>query len=434
MQIYKVGGCVRDALLGLPIHDDDYLVVGSSPEEMTALGYKPVGKDFPVFLHPETHAEYALARTERKTAVGYKGFAIYAAPDVKLEDDLIRRDLTMNAIAMDENGNIHDPHGGRADIAARILRHVSPAFAEDPLRILRVARFAARFTTFTVAHETLQLMRNMVAAGEVAALVPERVWQEISRGLMEKQPSRMMQVLHECGALAVLLPEIAALDGVPQRADYHPEVDTLVHNNMVIDQAAKLKLPLAGRFAALVHDLGKATTPADILPRHIGHEIRTLPLLKKLCARLRVPKECAQFASIVAAEHGNIHRCISHTKKDDGTAIATKISAAAIVRLLSRCDAFRQPARFLLALAACEADARGRLGLENDPYPQRTFLTTCLAAAQTVNLGAVVALAVSKMASPDTTHNAAMIQAAIAKAREHAIQTSISCPVDLQTS
>ncbi|MES2281513.1 MAG: multifunctional CCA addition/repair protein [Pseudomonadota bacterium] len=381
MQIFMVGGAVRDALLGLPVQDHDWVVVGSTPEELAALGYLPVGKDFPVFLHPQTREEYALARTERKTARGYRGFEVHASPDVTLEEDLARRDLTINAIAAparpDTTGfeadfdNLQDPFGGQKDLKSKTLRHVTDAFREDPVRILRVARFAARFTDFTVAPQTMQMMQDMVADGEVDALVAERVWQELSRGLMEGKPSRMFKVLRECGALKKLLPEVDKLWGVPQRAEYHPEVDTGIHLMMVLDMAARLKAPLPVRFACLTHDLGKGTTPADMLPRHIGHEERSAKLLKGVCDRLRVPVECREIADVVAREHGNIHR-------------SAEFGAAALVRLLERCDAFRKPQRFADVLLACECDARGRLGLEDSPYPQRQRLLATLEAAQSV--------------------------------------------------
>jgi len=388
MKIYMVGGAVRDGLLGLPIQDRDWVVVGATPAQMIAQGYLPVGKDFPVFLHPVTHEEYALARTERKTAPGYTGFAIHADPSVTLEDDLARRDLTINSIATDDYialatdlkdskkssvnfSNLVDPYSGQKDLRDKVLRHVTDAFREDPVRILRLARFAARFTDFSVAPETMTLMREMVAAGEVDALVPERVWQELSRGLMEAQPSRMFTVLRDCGALQRLLPEVNALWGVPQRADYHPEVDTGIHVMMVLDMSARLQAPLPVRFACLTHDLGKATTPADILPRHIGHEERSFRLLKPLCQRLRIPTDCRELAEVVAREHGNIHR-------------SSDFNPAALVRLLERCDAFRKPQRFADALLACECDARGRLGLEESAYPQRERLLAVLAAAQGV--------------------------------------------------
>ncbi len=387
MQIYRVGGSVRDELLGLPVKDRDWVVVGATPEQMSAAGYLPVGKDFPVFLHPETREEYALARTERKTARGYKGFAVHTSPEVTLEEDLARRDLTINSIAVHgqwtlgsgqfdaENGLI-DPHGGRRDLRERVLRHVTDAFREDPVRILRVARFAARFADFRVAPETLQLMREMVEHGEADHLVAERVWQELSRGLMEDTPSRLFDVLAECGALKVLLPEVDRLWGVPPRADYHPEIDTGVHVLMVLDLSARLRAPLTVRFACLVHDLGKGTTPAEMLPRHIGHEERSVKLLRAVCERLRVPVDCKELAEVVAREHGNIHR-------------SGDFSAAALVRLLERCDAFRKPARFGEILLACECDARGRLGFGDQPYPQGARLAGALAVAQAVDTAAI---------------------------------------------
>jgi tRNA nucleotidyltransferase (CCA-adding enzyme) len=371
MQTYIVGGAVRDALLGLPVVDRDWVVVGASPQQMISAGYLPVGKDFPVFLHPQTREEYALARTERKTRAGYHGFVFHAEPNVTLEQDLARRDLTVNAMAQDGHGRIIDPFDGRSDLRQRVLRHVTEAFREDPVRILRVARFAARFSDFSVAPETLRLMREMVQAGEVDALVAERVWQELARGLMEDKPSRMFEVLRECGALAKLLPEAERLWGVPQRADYHPEVDSGVHLMMVMDMSARLLAPLAVRFACLTHDLGKGTTPADILPRHLRHEERSVQLLKGVCERLRVPTECRELADVVAREHSHVHR-------------SGEIGAQALVRLLERCDAFRKPQRFEQVLLACECDARGRLGKEEEPYPQRTRLLAALAAAQSV--------------------------------------------------
>jgi tRNA nucleotidyltransferase (CCA-adding enzyme) len=380
METYMVGGAVRDALLGLPVNDRDWVVVGAAPQQMIAAGYLPVGKDFPVFLHPETREEYALARTERKTARGYHGFAFHAEPDVTLEQDLARRDLTINAMAQEPGGRLIDPFGGRADLKNRVLRHVTAAFREDPVRILRVARFAARFADFTVAPATMALMREMVEAGEVDALVAERVWQELARGLMENKPSRMFGVLRECGALTKLLPEVQRLWGVPQRAEYHPEVDTGVHLMMVLDMSARLQAPLPVRFACLTHDLGKGTTPSEILPRHIGHEERSARLLRNVCDRLRVPTECRELADVVAREHGNIHR-------------SGEFGAAALVRLLERCDAFRKPQRFDLVLLACECDARGRLGLEDKPYIQRRRLLAALAAAQAVATHDVAALA-----------------------------------------
>ena len=383
MQIFLVGGAVRDVLLGLPVQDCDWVVVGSTPEELTRLGYLPVGRDFPVFLHPDTREEYALARTERKTAPGYRGFAVHAAPDVTLQEDLARRDLTINSIAASLRADcgralfysdfetLVDPYGGQADLKAKVLRHVTGAFREDPVRILRLARFAARFAHFRVAPETTQLMQDMVAEGEADALVPERVWQELSRGLMEAAPSRMFEVLRSSGALERVLPEVNKLWGVPQRADYHPEVDTGVHLMMVLDMAAHLDAPLPVRFACLMHDLGKGETPADVLPRHIGHEERSAKLAKKVCERLRVPLECKELADVVAREHGNIHR-------------SSEFKAPALVRLLERCDAYRKPQRFADVLLTCECDARGRLGLQDSPYPQRPRLLGVLAAAQSV--------------------------------------------------
>ena len=383
MKRYLVGGAVRDALLGRPGLDRDWVVVGATPQAMLDAGYVAVGQDFPVFLHPQTHEEHALARTERKTAPGYRGFEVHADTSVTLEDDLLRRDLTINAIAQDEDGALIDPHGGQRDLAAKVLRHVSPAFAEDPVRILRVARFAARFDDFTVAPQTLALMRQMVEAGEVDALVPERVWQELSRGLMENKPSRLFDVLRACGALARLLPEVERLWGVAQRADYHPEVDTGVHLMMVLDMAARLNTNLAVRFACLGHDLGKGTTPADVLPRHLGHEQRSVALVRALCERLKVPVACRELAEVVAREHGNIHR-------------SAEFGAAALLRLLERCDAFRRPERFKDTLLACECDARGRGGLEDSAYPQRERLAQVLRLALSIETAAVAADAAAR--------------------------------------
>jgi len=413
-----VGGAVRDALLGLPVQDHDWVVVGATPEALAAQGYLPVGKDFPVFLHPETREEYALARTERKTARGYRGFAVHAEPDVTLEQDLARRDLTINAIAAPARGEstpgrfepdfsaLIDPFHGQKDLQNKVLRHVTGAFREDPVRILRLARFAARFSDFSVAPETMALMRDMVADGEVDALVPERVWQELARGLMEGKPSRMFEVLRDCGALGKLLPEVARLWGVPQPAAHHPEVDTGVHLMMVLDMSAQLKASLPARFACLCHDLGKGTTPADVLPRHIGHEERSARLLKKVCERLRVPVDCREIADVVAREHGNVHRSES-------------LGAAAVVRLLERCDAFRKPQRFADILLACECDARGRLGLQDSPYPQRPRLLAALAAAQAVQ---TQPLALQAQAAG---HGGKQIGEAIHHARVKAVQASL---------
>src|SRR5574340_1325326 len=329
MQIYSVGGAVRDELLGLPVQDRDYVVVGSTPEEMVRLGFRPVGKDFPVFLHPRSHQQHALARPERKTARGYKGFQVYASPEVPLEEDLARRDLTINAIARDAQGNLIDPHGGAADLKAGVLRHVSPAFVEDPVRVLRVARFAARFG-FAIAPETLALMREMAANGEVDALVPERVWQELARGLMEKIPSRMFHALRECGALARLFPEIDRLFGIPQPPEHHPEIDTGEHVMLVIDWAARQDFSLPVRFAALTHDLGKGVTPPEFWPAHNGHEAASVELVRALSERIRVPVDCRDLAVAVAREHGKVHR-------------ALELRPGTVVELLERVDAFRRP-------------------------------------------------------------------------------------------
>ena len=414
MQIYMVGGAVRDRLLGLPVQDHDWVVVGATPEQMVAQGYLPVGKDFPVFLHPDSREEYALARTERKSGRGYKGFTVFTSPDVTLEEDLARRDLTINSIAacadwtsaggkLGSKVDLIDPFGGQRDLQAKVLRHVTDAFREDPVRILRLARFAARFHDFSIAPETMALLREMVADGEADHLVPERVWQELSRGLMEAHPARMFEVLRDCGALAVVLPELNRLWGVPQRAEYHPEVDTGVHVMMVLQMAARLNASLPVRWACLMHDLGKGTTPADVLPRHIGHEQRSSKLLRTVGQRLRVPTDCTELADVVAREHGNIHR-------------SGDLNAAALVRLLERCDAFRKPARFADALLACECDARGRLGMEEDAYPQRPHLLAALAAAQGVDTASVAQAAVDRGARGDA------IGKAVATARAQAVQ------------
>jgi tRNA nucleotidyltransferase (CCA-adding enzyme) len=383
MKLYMVGGAVRDELLGRPVNDRDWVAVGATPQQLAAQGYVPVGKDFPVFLHPQTREEVALARTERKTAPGYHGFSFHTDPAVTLEEDLARRDLTINAMARGENGELIDPFGGQADLAAKCLRHVSAAFAEDPVRILRLARFAARFGDFGVAPQTEALMRQMVEAGEVDALVPERVWQELSRGLMEPHPSKMFEVLRGCGALARLLPEVDRLWGVPQPPAHHPEVDTGVHLMMVLDMSARLQAPLGVRFACLGHDLGKGTTPPDVLPRHLLHEQRSARLVRELCERLKVPVECRALAEVVAREHGNVHR-------------SAEFNAAAIMRLLDRCDAIRRPARFRDMLFACECDARGRLGLEERPDPPRARLERALALAIGVDSATVSADAVAR--------------------------------------
>ena len=382
MKTYLVGGAVRDALLGISGSDRDWVVVGATPQDMQAQGYTPVGRDFPVFLHPHTREEYALARTERKNGRGYHGFVFHAAPDVTLEQDLARRDLTINAIAQ-EGDTLIDPYGGQRDLHAKVLRHVTDAFGEDPVRILRVARFAARFADFSVHPQTMQLMQAMVQEGEVDALVSERVWQELSRGLMGAQPSRMLQVLRACGALQRLLPEVDKLYGVPQRVEHHPEIDTGIHLEMVLDAAARANAPLDVRFACLCHDLGKGTTPADVLPRHIGHEQRSEKLTRALCERWRVPVACKELAELVAREHGHIHQSQS-------------LGAQAVLRLLVRCDALRRPERFLRALQACECDARGRLGKADTPYPQRERLSRLLKAAQSIDTAAISAQALAQ--------------------------------------
>jgi tRNA nucleotidyltransferase (CCA-adding enzyme) len=386
MKIYQVGGAVRDRLLGIAHGDRDWVVVGATPEQMLAQGYTPVGRDFPVFLHPVTHEEYALARTERKSAPGYRGFVIHADPAVTLEEDLHRRDLTINAIAEDEHGRLIDPFGGEADLRAGVLRHVCDAFAEDPVRILRLARFAARWPHFRVAPQTMVLAARMVEQGEVDALVPERVWQELSRGLMEAQPSRMLEVLRGCGALERVLPEVDAMYGVPQPVEHHPEIDSGIHLGMVLDMAARLATPLPVRYACLVHDLGKGRTPKAHWPRHVAHEARSERLAEQLSQRLRVPAECSELGRLVAREHGNIHR-------------SAMLDAAAVLRLFERADALRRPARFEQALLACECDARGRLGLENDAYAPRQRLGAALAAALAVDATAAAAAAAAGGAS-----------------------------------
>ena len=393
MQIFIVGGAVRDELLGRPNDDRDYVVVGATPEDLLKQGFRPVGKDFPVFLHPQTQEEYALARTERKSGRGYHGFTFHTAPDVTLEEDLARRDLTINAMAKAPDGTLIDPFHGQRDLSANILRHVGPAFAEDPVRILRIARFAARFNDFTVAPETLMLMRDMVASGEVDHLVAERVWQELAKGLMEARPSRMFEVLRDCGALARLLPELDALFGVPQRADYHPEIDTGIHTMMVVDQSAIRGFTLPVRFAALTHDLGKGTTPADILPRHIGHEERSVQLTEKLGSRLRVPTECRDLALLMARYHGNVHR-------------AADLRASTIVTLFEKTDALRRPERFQQLLDACLCDYTGRLGWENRPYDSPRFLLAALAAVNAVNAGEIALACTDKAKIPERIYTA----------------------------
>lgn len=376
MQTYLVGGAVRDELLGFAVKDKDYVVVGSTPEQMVAAGFRPVGKDFPVFLHPDTQDEYALARTERKTAKGYKGFAIHASPEVTLEEDLARRDLTINAIAKGVDGQLTDPFNGLADIQSKTLRHVSDAFVEDPVRILRIARFSARLQDFRLAPETFQLMCQMVDAGEVDALVAERVWQELAKGLMEAKPSRMFEVLRACGALQKILPELNQLWGVPQPPEHHPEVDTGDHVMMVIDYAASQNFSLAVRFAALMHDLGKGTTPREMLPRHIGHEERGVKLVNQVCKRLRVPNDSKILAVMVAKYHGKLYQSL-------------QMRADTLLAFLIQLDAIRQPDRFKQFLQACEADARGRTDRETCPTPAADLMSKVLAAAQGVDAGKV---------------------------------------------
>lgn len=431
---YLVGGAVRDGLMGhfhtahrLPdgsVHADrDWVVVGATPPVLHAQGFVPVGRDFPVFLHPHTREEYALARTERKTARGYHGFDFYAEADVTIEEDLARRDLTINAMAIPAevldgdgcfdplHGDLIDPYGGQRDLQAKVLRHVTEAFHEDPVRILRMARFAARWPDFTIAPETQALMQQMVAHGEVDHLVPERVWQELSRGLMEQRPSRMLEVLRGCGALAVLLPSVDKLWGVPQRAEHHPEVDTGLHLQLVLDMAARLQTPLTVRLACLCHDLGKGNTPADVLPRHIGHEARSVKLLRELCDHWRVPRDCRELAEVVAREHGHIHQ-------------SAHLSAPATLRLLERCDAIRRPARFAEVLLACECDARGRLGHADDAYPPAIRLQRALDAALAVETAPIAAEVQARSTDPRKT--GLLIAQAIEAARTTAVAQALN--------
>lgn len=363
MQVYMVGGAVRDQLLGRTVTEHDYVVVGATPQQMLAQGYMPVGSDFPVFLHPQTKEEYALARTERKSGVGYGGFTFYTSPDLSLEDDLIRRDLTINAMAQTTDGQIIDPYGGQQDLAQRILRHVSPAFVEDPLRVLRVARFAARYADlgFQVATETLALMQQLVEQGELAYLSPERIWKETQRALTETRAEVYFEVLRACGALKAIMPEVDALFGVPQRPEYHPEVDTGIHTLMTLQRACEQQYSDRVRFAAVLHDLGKALTPTDQLPRHVEHEARGVEPIRQLCQRLKVPTQYQQLAELVCREHLLCHRVM-------------ELRAGTIWRLLQRLDVLRRPERVEEFIQACECDARGRLGLEQRPYPQADFL------------------------------------------------------------
>ncbi|WP_337911924.1 multifunctional CCA addition/repair protein [Vibrio cholerae] len=380
MQIYLVGGAVRDQLLQLPVYDRDWVVVGSSPQAMLAAGFQAVGKDFPVFLHPNSKEEHALARTERKTGVGYTGFACHYAPDVSLEDDLLRRDLTINAMAQDNSGQLIDPYGGQRDLAAKVLRHVSPAFVEDPLRVLRVARFAAKLhhLGFTVAEETMQLMAKIAQSGELQHLTAERVWQEWHKSLSTHHPEVFLQVLRDCGALAVVLPEIDRLFGVPQPEKWHPEIDTGIHTLMVAKQAAQLSDSLPVRFAAQVHDLGKGVTPPSEWPSHKLHCHTGLNIIESLCERIRVPNEFRDLALAVCAQHSNIHR-------------ADELKPATKLKVLGLLDVWRKPERLEQVLLCCEADHRGRLGLESEPYPQREIFLRAYQAALGVAVQAVIA-------------------------------------------
>ncbi len=373
MQIYKVGGAVRDRLLGREVSEIDWVVVGASAEQMLEFGYRPVGADFPVFLHPQTGEEYALARTERKSGRGYGGFTFFASPEVTLEEDLIRRDLTVNAMAEDDHGTLIDPYGGQQDLAAKLLRHVSPAFAEDPLRVLRVARFAARYAPlgFTVAHETLALMRELSESGELTALTPERSWKEISRALMEPRPDVFIQVLRDCGALRVLLPEVDVLFGIPQPPAHHPEIDTGVHVLSVLRQCAEHQQPLTVRWSCLLHDVGKGLTPEAEWPRHIAHEHKGLKLIRAINQRCKAPKDCQELALQVGEFHTHGHR-------------ALELKHSTLLKLLQGFDVFRRPQRFEEFIAACEMDARGRLGLEHRPYPQADYLRAAMHAARAV--------------------------------------------------
>ena len=373
LEAYRVGGALRDELLGLEPSEHDFVVVGATPEQMRKRGFRAVGRDFPVFLHPDTGEELALARTERKSGPGYRGFAFHTGPDVSLEDDLARRDLTVNAIAEDRQGRLIDPFGGRADLRDRILRHISGAFVEDPVRLIRLARFATRFDTFSIAPETMALCRKLVVSGEVDHLVAERVWQEMSRALMHDRPSRFFEVLRECGALARLLPEVDALWGVPQVAEFHPEIDTGEHVMLVLDQAAAMNTPLDVRFACLVHDLGKALTPAEQLPKHQGHGKRGLEPVVEVCRRLRVPNELRDLALLVCEFHLVCHR-------------AAELKPGTVMRLFKRADAFRRPERFERFLLACEADKRGRKGRASQPYPAAALLRRALNAATSVSV------------------------------------------------
>ncbi len=394
MQTYLVGGAVRDQLLGYPYHEKDWVVVGATPAEMLAEGFQQVGKDFPVFLHPQTHEEYALARTERKTAPGYHGFQVHATPDVTLEDDLLRRDLTINAIARDENGKLTDPFHGEQDIRDRVLRHVSTAFTEDPVRILRVARFAARYAHlgFSVAEETMTLMQEMVSAGEVDALVPERIWAEMKKALGEKTPVRFIEILRQCGALERILPELDCLFGIPQPAEHHPEIDTGIHTLLVLEQACLLSDDTDVRLAALFHDLGKGETPAQEWPSHIGHEARGAKIVLKVCKRLRIPNDYRDLAERTARFHLHFHR-------------ALELKASTVVKTLEQLDAYRKPERFNKFLLAAEADSRGRPGYENRNLPQSGFLREALQLTMKLNIAELIEQGYEKLALANKIHD-----------------------------
>ncbi|MBV2128979.1 multifunctional CCA addition/repair protein [Arsukibacterium indicum] len=412
MQIYLVGGAVRDQLLGYPFHERDWVVVGATPEQMLAAGYQQVGKDFPVFLHPITKEEHALARTERKNGKGYTGFRVYAAPDVTLEQDLQRRDLTINAIARDSEGNLIDPYGGQADIEQKILRHVSDAFAEDPLRVLRVARFYARYAHlgFSVASETLALMRQLSSSGELTTLSPERVWQETAKALGSKSPAAYFQLLYNCDALTTLMPELAALWGVPQPQKWHPEIDTGLHTLLVLEQAAALSDKLTIRFASLVHDLGKGVTPPEVLPAHHGHEYSGLPLIEQLCQRLRVPNDCKELALLVCEYHQLVHK-------------ARELKPATVLKLFNGIDIWRKPQRLADILLCCTADLRGRTGFEQAAYPQAAYLQHLAEAAKAINVRDIVASGLQGEA----------IGAELQRARLAAISTAKRAWSDTQT-
>ena len=406
VRVYRVGGAVRDELLGRPVADRDWVVVGATPETMVASGFRPVGRDFPVFLHPDTHEEYALARTERKSGTGYRGFAFFASPEVTLEDDLARRDLTINAMARGEDGALVDPHGGARDLREGVLRHVSAAFAEDPLRVLRVARFAARFG-FRVAPETQALLRTIAAAGELPTIAPERVWTELARGLMEAQPSRMFAVLRDCGALAVLLPEVDALFGVAQRAEHHPEIDTGVHVMQALDYAGARGHALAVRYAVLAHDLGKAMTPRALLPAHHGHEAASVRIAERMSKRLRVPLDCRDLARLTARWHGHVHR-------------AAELRPATWLRLFDAADALRRPERLEGLVDACACDKLSRPGAA-ERYAPRDVVQGALAALRGVDAGAIATSVIARASVPGEAPNGDAIAKALRAARLRAL-------------